>query len=113
MTRFVHRNVVPASGLNLRASSSASAKVLATIPKGQPVTILNSEGSLQTVDGITAAWMQVTWNHLQGYIFARVFVPRATTDPNMPGGKARLALLWPPVDRHHPHADTSLRTGCG
>ncbi|MCT4789259.1 SH3 domain-containing protein, partial [Exiguobacterium mexicanum] len=56
------------ANVNLRSSTSTSATVLTTIPKGATVTYISSHGA-------TGSWMKVTYGKYTGYVVARYFTP--------------------------------------
>lgn len=61
------------ANVNLRSSTSTSATVLTTIPKGATVTYISSHGA-------TGSWMKVTYGKYTGYVVARYFTPSAPVE---------------------------------
>ncbi|WP_214828182.1 SH3 domain-containing protein [Exiguobacterium sp. s26] len=61
------------ANVNLRSSTSTSANVLTTIPKGATVTYISSHGA-------TGSWMKVTYGKYTGYVVARYFTPSAPVE---------------------------------
>lgn len=57
-TTYVRRGVVTASGLNLREKPTTSSKILATLPRGTTVIILEESGD----------WYTVEYNAVIGYL---------------------------------------------
>lgn len=61
------------ANVNLRSSTSTSATVLTTIPKGATVTYISSHGA-------TGSWMKVTYGKYTGYVVAQYFTPSAPVE---------------------------------
>ncbi|WP_396129268.1 SH3 domain-containing protein [Exiguobacterium mexicanum] len=61
------------ANVNLRSSTSTSATVLTTIPKGATVTYISSHGA-------TGSWMKVTYGKYTGYVVAKYFTPSAPVE---------------------------------
>ncbi|MFC4684864.1 SH3 domain-containing protein [Exiguobacterium sp. s149] len=61
------------ANVNLRSSTSTSATVLTTIPKGATVTYISSHGA-------TGSWMKATYGKYTGYVVARYFTPSAPVE---------------------------------
>lgn len=61
------------ANVNLRSSTSTSATVLTTIPKGATVTYISSHGT-------AGSWMKVTYGKYTGYVVAQYFTPSAPVE---------------------------------
>ncbi|TFG60549.1 MAG: hypothetical protein E4H36_11915 [Spirochaetales bacterium] len=56
-------------GLNMRDAPSTQGKVLALIPGGTAVTMLEEKGDTFTIQGATGKWTKVQWKDMQGWVF--------------------------------------------
>lgn len=61
--------VSPKDGLNVREAPDKKSKRLATLPKGEKVTVLAEQPSDEKIDGVIAPWMQITNGKITGWAF--------------------------------------------
>jgi hypothetical protein len=56
-------------GLFLRAASSAQGAKIALIPYGEPVSLSGNMGPVDTIDSVTAQWLEVVYAGTGGWVF--------------------------------------------
>jgi YD repeat-containing protein len=63
------RYVNTEDGLRLRGKDNLAGEVIALLPYGESVNLLETRGETQSIDGATGKWNRVFWNKQDGFVF--------------------------------------------